>query len=592
MGARQLAWPGPHWLILVGLLLVGNWLAALQAWLWVWRTDFLVGLVVMALGLVLVGAVLRLSTVIGASIWLISWSLAGPWLLAGVSPLLTFLPLPQLWVLAVWVGVGLSVYLGWWTVSGEPDGLHRARWATRGDTASILAAGLPANGLFLGRDRSSWLVVRPVATRKELGNLLVVGPPRSGKGLLATTQLLSWNYSVVVNDIKGELYNATAGYRANLGPVFVIDPAGFGDRFDPLASRHGEDAIYAAATSLLVDPGEDDGKIFTQRAVTMLASLFGAARARGAAPLPFVRLMVAAGLKDAAATVQSIDPKLATRLLDGPYQSTDFDNRFLLSAWGTLTARLWPLLTENLVKTFNGHDFSASQLLLSPKPVSIYLRWPERDLLALSPLVRLIWDSLIGELITTYDDSQGSGCQPVLLLVDEAGRAPIPTLADHASTVVGREISLWVAIQSLSQLEAIYGKARAQVIRDNMDSQVYYRSTDLATAEYLEKRLGKVSAYAQSATSGPDGEERSLGRSEQAIPLQTAQKLMQVDDETIVVFHRQLPPIKAGRVDWRGERLLESRRLVSPPILTALPAVDEDIATAAAGVPSEVGYIE
>jgi DNA topoisomerase VI subunit B len=59
-----------------------------------------------------------------------------------------------------------------------------------------------------------------------------------------------------------------------------------------------------------------------------------------------------------------------------------------------------------------------------------------------------------------------------------------------------------------------------------MDSQVYYRPTDFSAAEYLEKRLGKVSGYAQSATSDPDGEERSLSRSEQAIPLETAQKLM------------------------------------------------------------------
>src|SRR5205823_11698471 len=92
------------------------------------------------------------------------------------------------------------------------------------------------------------------------------------------------------------------------------------------------------------------------------------------------------------------------------------------------------------------------------------------------------------------------GCKPVLLLVDEAGRTAIPSLADHATTVVGRGVSLWMAIQSLSQLEAVYGKARAQVLRDNMDSQVYYRPTDLATAQYLEHRLGKRSAYARSHT--------------------------------------------------------------------------------------------
>jgi type IV secretion system protein VirD4 len=575
MGAQRLGRFRALLAIAGAILALGNWWLSLQAWMWLLRSDVVVGVVLVLVALLLAGAWLRLSTVLDRAIWLTIWGVAGPWLLAGISPLITFLPLAQLLVLAVWLLLGSAAYFGWWAQNSQPTGLHRARWAIDQDLSAIVFPDLPPYGLLLGRNRRSWLGVGP-QTRKELGSLLVVGPTRSGKGLLATTQLLSWKHSTVVNDIKGDLFNATAGFRASLGPVFVIDPTGVGHRFDPLSSRHGEDGLYSAAVSLLVDPDEGDGKIFTQRAVSMLSSLFGAALAKGLPPLPFVRMMVQKGLKETAAEVEAIDPKFATRFLDGPYQSTDIDNRFLLSAWGTLTARLWPLLTENLIKTFNGHDFSASQLLLSNKPVTVYLRWPERDLLALSPLVRLIWDSLIGDLITTYDACQASGCQPVLLLVDEAGRAPIPTLADHATTVVGRGISLCIVVQSLSQLEAIYGKARAQVIRDNMDSQVYYRPTDLATAEYLEKRLGKVSAFAQSTTSDPGGNERSESRSEQPISLLTAQQIMQLEDEEVIAFHRKLPPIQAQRIDWRGNGLLERRRRISPPILSRLPAVNDD----------------
>src|SRR5205823_10365552 len=159
-----------------------------------------------------------------------------------------------------------------------------------------------------------------------------------------------------------------------------------------------------------------------------------------------------------------------------------------------------PLLTETVVRCFTHSDFTAEQMMRSGSPVTIYLRWKEQNLLSLSPLVRLLWGSLMNELTTTYDSNQGNGCQPVLLLIDEAGRTAIPALADHATTVVGRGISLWVAIQSLSQLEVVYGRARAQVLKDNMDSQIYYRPTDLATAEYLEHRLGRKSGYAASQT--------------------------------------------------------------------------------------------
>jgi hypothetical protein len=77
------------------------------------------------------------------------------------------------------------------------------------------------------------LSVRQSKERRELGNVLVDALTRGGKGLLAISQLLTWPHSVVVLDIKGELYEATADYRKTKGPVFVIDPEAVGHQFDP-----------------------------------------------------------------------------------------------------------------------------------------------------------------------------------------------------------------------------------------------------------------------------------------------------------------------------------------------------------------------
>jgi type IV secretion system protein VirD4 len=54
--------------------------------------------------------------------------------------------------------------------------------------------------------------------------MLVVAPTRGGKGLLATSQLLTWQGSAIVNDIKGELFNDTVGYRKTLGKVYESIP--------------------------------------------------------------------------------------------------------------------------------------------------------------------------------------------------------------------------------------------------------------------------------------------------------------------------------------------------------------------------------
>jgi type IV secretion system protein VirD4 len=233
-----------------------------------------------------------------------------------------------------------------------------------------------------------------------------------------------------------------------------------------------------------------------------------------------------------------------------------------------------PLLTETVVRCFAGADFTAKELMCAERPITVYFRWTERDLLALSPLVSLLWGSLIDELITTYDAAQGENCQPVLLLIDEAGRTAIPSLADHATTVVGRGISLWVAIQSLAQLDAVYGKAHAQILRDNMESQMYYRPSNQETADYLEHCLGRKSAYAQSQTKR-EGTEASQGLSEQGVPLMTAQEIQLLDDDDIIGFHRKLRPFRAKRMDWRCFPTIVQRKRLPCPELSVLPELTE-----------------
>src|SRR6266700_7026392 len=335
-------------------------------------------------------------------------------------------------------------------------GIHRARFAHRHELNRLLSKDTCPDGVLLGLRRDflffkRFVVVRPTETRREIGNTLIVGPTRSGKGLLATSQLLSWQHSAVVNDIKGELYHATAGYRATLGEVYVIDPTGIGHCFDPLEGKKTEDAFLSAAKHLLYQPDERD-KVFTQRAIGMLSRLFSAARIEGLAPFPYVRSLIRSSLRSCAQHLNAVDPALATRFLYADFQDANFENKFLVSSWETLTAWLEPLLTETVIRSLTRSDFTPEHIMRGDRPVTVYLRWKEQDLLALSPLVRLLWGSLIDGLITIFDDNQSRGCRPVLLLIDEAGRTAIPSLADHATTVVGRRIYLWVAVQSLSQL--------------------------------------------------------------------------------------------------------------------------------------------
>src|SRR5438270_4837520 len=120
--------------------------------------------------------------------------------------------------------------------------LHRARFAKFYELRSLLSRTPNQGSVLLGTKRlflffKRFLAVRPTKHRREIGNTLLVGPTRSGKGLLAISQLLSWKHSCLVNDINGELFQATAGYTSQIGKVYVIDTHGYGHRYDPLTHK-------------------------------------------------------------------------------------------------------------------------------------------------------------------------------------------------------------------------------------------------------------------------------------------------------------------------------------------------------------------
>ena len=427
------------------------------------------------------------------------------------------------------------------------------------------------------------LSIRQTTKRRELGNVLVDALTRGGKGLLAISQLLTWPHSVVVLDIKGELYEATADYRKTLGKVFVIDPEAVGNQFDPLHGRVTERQLYAAAKYLLYEAGERD-PIFIQRGMKMLTQLFLAGREENRQAgfekyrlLPYAGQLMNLPINQVAAHLQAVSPELATKFLSGDYQAEkDYDEKkFLTSSWETATSRLYPILSDELLRCFDGADFTASDIITSPTPITVYLRLPEAELPALAPVVRLIFQTLIHDMQTTYDKRPGrtgkeKGCSPVLLLLDEAGRVAIPKLYEYATTVVGRQISLWVAIQSIKQLD-IYGQANAETLLDNMDTQIFYRQRR-ATAKYLEEELGRTSEYSHSQSTREGGHE-TQGMAEQGVALMTANEIKQMEDFDIIVFHHNLPPFRARRMNWLEHPVLREREAKKPPHLSPLPSL-------------------
>jgi type IV secretion system protein VirD4 len=417
--------------------------------------------------------------------------------------------------------------------------------------------------------------------------MLICGPTGSGKSQHITSQLLTWPHSAVVYDIKGELHRLTAGYRARLGPVYVLDPTGVGNRYDPFLGRVSESKLYAAANNLLFDPKEGEGRSFIEKGTKMLLIVFLSGREANqkmgkdrAALLPFVGSMADLGLNRAARLINDISPDLCRRFLDEDYNpDKDYtENKYLANSWESVTARLYPLLTEEVRRMLAGSDFTGADLMLRDKPVTVYLRVPEEDLLALSPVTRLVLDSLIHELFATYKQAEKEGwsekCRKVLFLIDEAGRtASLATLPDHLTTVRSRGISIVVAIQTLSQLTALY-PSREDDVLNNCLSHVYYQPFSYKMARELAMWLGYTSGYAQStSTHGETDTSQSL--SEREVPVMTPDEMRLIGEEAVLGFQPGIRPFLARRMDWHRFSLLTHRTAIAPPPVPVLPALPD-----------------
>lgn len=81
---------------------------------------------------------------------------------------------------------------------------------------------------------------------------------------------------------------------------------------------------------------------------------------------------------------------------------------------------------------------------------------------------------------------------PVRFILDDfASNVYIPDMDKITSVIRSREIYVSMIIQSLSQLESMYGEGRAKTILNNCDNMLYLGGTDVSTAQYVAKKANK-----------------------------------------------------------------------------------------------------
>jgi type IV secretory pathway TraG/TraD family ATPase VirD4 len=157
-----------------------------------------------------------------------------------------------------------------------------------------------------------------------------------------------------------------------------------------------------------------------------------------------------------------------------------------------LVSKLAPLSFDGAVRLFaNPRQVSLREL--GQKKTALFVTISDTDS-SLYRLADVFYTQALHTLCTLADKSPGHRLPvPVRFYLDDfASNVVIPDFDRIISVIRSRDISVSVIIQSLSQLEALYGNARAATILNNCDNLLCLGAgRDVATADYISRQADK-----------------------------------------------------------------------------------------------------
>ncbi len=494
-------------------------------------------------------------------------------------------------VLGLWIGAWSRQSLARVPKAGETHG--SAHYATAAEVAATGFLTRVEDGVVLG----SYDGQRLKCLKDQ--HVLLFSPPGAGKSTaLAVPTLLTWRGSVFVLDAKSELFGLTAAYRQQaLGQEvsrmdFTASLSGEkGDpgvaRFNPLLTiPRGEREVpeAQAVAELLVGPDKGGGgdSFWRDRAQELLVALMLHTLYAEREPTlkrcrerlregPINQLLaemiltehdtpVDQGWLDADGVGTLIHPEVAgtARSLLGMAEET----RSGVIAHVEQALRLFgdPRLAENTSTS----DVTASDLMDRERPVSLYLTLPGGEVDRLEPMLRLVLSQWLRERLNrevAVDPEKPPYRHRLLLLLDEFPLfGKLKFLEKAGAALRGYGIQLYVIVQSVTQLKAIYGNH--ETISGICPIHLTMGATDLETAKRISERLGKVTVETERssvATAGPS--RTTLSENEHGRPLLAPDEVARLPEDRLLVLPLGHAPILGQRVPYFRDQ--EMRRRVA-----------------------------
>ena len=401
-------------------------------------------------------------------------------------------------------------------------------------------------------------------------SILLIGPPRSGKGLhVVINAILDAPGAVVTTSTRPDNLTATlTARRAEGRPVAVFDPQHLAEgipaglRWSPI--RGCEDPLTAmiratglAAGTGLSAGGVEGGDFWEGKTRTALQALLHAAALDQRAPAELFRWTLDPAAASDAVAILTASPRAATGWADSLQAMIDADPRTRDSIWQGVSLSLAALADPRVLDAVSPgpeERFDPEEFLR--KRGTVYLLATGAGANNSAALVSAFVEDLVEAARRLAARSPAARLDPPLLLaLDEIGNlAPLPSLPTLMAEGGGTGITTMPVLQSLAQAREKWSDNAAGAIWDaSIVKIILGGASNSRDLQDLTTLIGERDEITDSTTIGDHGS-RTAQRSIRRVAIMPPDVIRTLPFGTGLILLRAAPPIVAKLRAWTGRR--------------------------------------
>jgi type IV secretion system protein VirD4 len=422
-----------------------------------------------------------------------------------------------------------------------------------------LSAAVPKDvGYLLGHSRGSqvWATVED--------SMLLIGPPRSGKGAhIVINAILDAPGAVVTTSTRPDTLAVTMKARQRLGPVHVFDPQGLAEgiaqglRWSPVRGCDDPTTAMIRATGLAASVkygSVDSGSFWQGKTRGAIQCLLHAAALDGRQASDLYQWSTNPTAARDAVRILAANSAAAPGWADSLESTLLSDPRTRDSIWHGVGLAFDPLADPRVLEAVSPHGGdSLDPHTFLAEHGTLYLLATGSGASSSASLVAALIEDLVE--VARHEAARSPRARldpPLLMALDEIGNlSPLPSLPTLMAEGGGTGITMLPVLQSMAQAREAWGEQNASAIWDAAIVKIILGGGSLTRdLQDVSALLGDRDEYTESTSWDGDGR-RSNQRSIRRVPVMSTETLRTMPRGTGLILLRTARPIVADLRYWK-----------------------------------------